>query len=478
MAKQIVLTSPADGAINQPTHPLFRWSVSALDAPTELALISSTPVTLDVAWTALSGAGSYNIYLNDSTQPLNTVSTFYQFTGLTPSAHYKVELTGVTAGGVEGPRARLDADTMNPYSSAELSYNSVRLYWAAVANATEYRIFNSTLLMQSVESNPNSPTLTTTLTGLLPNTSYTLRIAAVVGGAQQLKYPTAGIIVTTPSDVLITMPTYTTVGPQSVTVPVEATRMLVKAWGAGGGCGYDVWNIASGSGGGGGYAEGETIVSPGESLLVYVGGGGTAGTNMVYCGGGGGLSGVFRGSTPLLIAGSGGGGAAWSTATPGLPGGAGGGANGIAGGGADIGGMGGTQTAGGRGGNYSGTQTPCPTSLPGDSLMGGGNTFSPVSTGGAVYGGNGGLRGAGGGAGYYGGGAGSPSTSGNAVPWGGGGGGSSLVPPNGITFPGTGRLPGNMNDPVRPSTAGMGGTFSGYNPQNGGNGAVVISFKR
>jgi hypothetical protein len=115
---------------------------------------------------------------------------------------------------------------------------------------------------------------------------------------------------------------------QEFVVPMNVTRIRIEAWGAQGG-------PDSFPGGLGGYAFGETDVTPGETLFVFVGGrvpecvagtgggfngGGDAGP--AGCsGGGGGASDVRRGGTSLdnriIVAGGGGGSGQFSDGGPG-----------------------------------------------------------------------------------------------------------------------------------------------------------------
>ena len=185
-------------------------------------------------------------------------------------------------------------------------------------------------------------------------------------------------------------------------VPTDNSGVIrAKVWGAGGGRG----TIYTTLGGGGGFAKGDILISPGTTLVVKVG---SAGISSSYGGSGGGLSGVFISSitqaNALIVAGSGGGGAyAWA-----------GYCNGAAGGGLTgssgtrfysypnwVGGTGGTQTSGGvntaKGGAYDG---------------------------GALYGGSRDSYSGGGGAGYFGGGAGNSDAGSDYAS---GGGGSSYV---------------------------------------------------
>ncbi|MBV5337884.1 MAG: hypothetical protein J0653_08200, partial [Deltaproteobacteria bacterium] len=256
------------------------------------------------------------------------------------------------------------------------------------------------------------------------------------------------------------------------------TQITVKVWGAGGGGRDGSGSYSYYPGGSGGYAEADMSVTPGENLVIVVGGGGQIGaapnagsggnggwpgggygtSGDAPGGGGGGVVGVFRGSyghaNSFVIAGSGGG-AGY------LPAGAGGGSTGGSGYCFDGNSQGGTQSAGGTG------------------------TFG--ADGSALQGGNGDSRGfqasdyydgGGGGAGYYGG-------EGGYSDAGGGAGGSGFINSSydvGSTVFLTGNQsvystdyglnsvnPPNTTDPYYNGSSGI-----GYRTSNGGNGLVVI----
>jgi len=146
---------------------------------------------------------------------------------------------------------------------------------------------------------------------------------------------------------------YLSAGSHELTVPPGfSNQVLVYAWGAGGGDGYN--NIA---GGGGGFAEGIVTVNSSDTVIISVGGtgahgiysgsvsggigdnpvlsfnGGASGVsapwsgddNYIGAGGGGGAaSAVFVNNIPMLVAaggGGGGGGSNYQTGTVGLAGG-------------------------------------------------------------------------------------------------------------------------------------------------------------
>lgn len=261
---------------------------------------------------------------------------------------------------------------------------------------------------------------------------------------------------------------------QTFTVPAGIFSIVTKMWGGGGGSNRD-----AGSGGGGGNSEATIAVTPGETLIIRVGGGGQgqgrktnettpsvqdASTRLLgglggwpgggngqdigsygAGGGGGGYSGIFRGATPLVIAGGGGGGG------DDLSGAAGGGTTG-----ASAAGGGGTQSAGGANGQ--------PSSIASGFLQGAGGGSS---------------GGGGGGGGYYGGGTGGFYS--------GGGGGSGYIGGPGVsnatTTQGSGTTPGNSGDPSR-GTAGNGAPAGGTGESfssifcgiKGRDGSVIIAY--
>ena len=250
---------------------------------------------------------------------------------------------------------------------------------------------------------------------------------------------------------------------ESWTVPVGATGINVRMWGAGGAsCGT--------RSGGGGYSAGVLAVSEGEAISVLVGGtggnpSGAAGGAGGFGGGGAGGNGHFNQwdaggcggggrSEVIAVAGTitaGGGGGAGQGGVPGTTA-AGGGASGQTGSqlaacygngsgvGSGHGGGGGIGGAGGAGGA--------------DAISGAGNG----APGGALAGGAGGSdtsttrgRGAGGGGGGYGGGGGGGASDSWSAGVGGGGGGRTVA--GGQTVAGNDATPAMASDPDR-GTAG------------------------
>lgn len=292
---------------------------------------------------------------------------------------------------------------------------------------------------------------------------------------------------------------YATAGLTRYVVPSGITSITVKSWGGGGGGGGAAPDRAGGAGGGGGYATATLAVTAGEVLYIRVGEGGDGGRysgvdEMGDGGGGGGYSGVFRDSTPLVIAGGGGGGGGANGDSlnagraAGSAGGAGGGTNGVAGSsnGSTTGGGAGTSSAGGAAGASSSTGGTA-----GGSLQGGTGASYVGTTGEAAQNGGGaGGEGAtgtlsadkrpgggGGGGGYYGGGGGGRGNA-DYNGGGGGGGGSGYVTGTSTTLTaGSGTTPGNSGDADRNGAAdgGAGGVAGPAFGTKGDSGLVLIS---
>jgi hypothetical protein len=247
---------------------------------------------------------------------------------------------------------------------------------------------------------------------------------------------------------------------QTFIVPSDVTVLLVRMWGAGGG------GNGTGKGGGGAYVQGLLDVTPGETLTLIVGsggsrydttnnygGGGGSATVRAAGGQGGGRSAIRRSGTEVVTAGGGGGGSS------------------------DGGWCGGAATVDSQsfaGDITAGVLQVQTTALQGGSGGGGSTTAggvngawpNPRGSAGQFQGGTGSgdAAGGGGGGGYWGGGGGGYA--------GGGGGGSSYLVNLRLTASSSSanrEVPGNNSSPLR-GTVGQGGTNVA-----GGNGLINLS---
>lgn len=212
---------------------------------------------------------------------------------------------------------------------------------------------------------------------------------------------------------------YTAIGASTCTVPAGVTSINVVATGAGGGGGH-----TSHTGGHGGVVTATLAVTPGQTLNLFVGAGGSGGA-FNYGGGGGSSTNIDAGTANQFIAGGGGGGGGFFSGN----GGNGNGGNGSG----SCAGSGGSAGAGGAGGS---SYAPAGSAGSAGNGGAGGASGSGTAAGGAGAGaGAGGAgsndgfnnRGAGGGGGFGGGGGGCGYDMGS-----GGGGGS--VGPAGVVY--------------------------------------------
>jgi hypothetical protein len=269
------------------------------------------------------------------------------------------------------------------------------------------------------------------------------------------------------------------------TLPSGCSSVTVKAWGAGGGNGYDDYGGTANTGGGAGFVEQNFNVTAGSTLNIYVGQGGTSGYGSPnnpsapggsgytkggasmglgwLGGGGGGSSAVSVGSTVLAVAGGGGGGGGGALGNPAAAGGSGGGNNGLSGANGQRGGQAGS---GGGVGGFGNVMYGAAGSTNGTGGAGGG---SSANQGGGMGGGGGGGAVGGGGGGSGGGGQGGA----------GGGGGSNALNTSqatgaAINLNGFNTTPAQRNDPDY--LPGVGAGAAGTGMTTGGPGLVVIYY--
>lgn len=266
---------------------------------------------------------------------------------------------------------------------------------------------------------------------------------------------------------------------QTFTVPAGITQITVYMWGAGGGGAFVTSGFTPGNGGAGAMVQGLLSVTPGSTLTIIVGGGGSFGrqTDQTDAEGGGGLAYYDSGST-LWGAGSGGGRSAIQFIQ--------GGSDIVVAGGGGGGGVVNSGTPAGGSATFSGTANGG-TAATGGSQLSGGSAGSSGAGGALKFGGkgwnSGSFGGAGGGGGYYGGGGGGVSNG-----YGSGGGGSSFtgnisaIPGQPLGFTSSdGRSAPNTSSPYYIAGVGVGGPSSstGGGPGTinlGGNGLVIILY--
>jgi hypothetical protein len=290
--------------------------------------------------------------------------------------------------------------------------------------STQVTWFSGTSSVASISNASGSRGLATSLT--LGSTVISASLGAV---------NSAGVTLTVTQN-------FTTPGPATWIVPTGVTAIQLVATGAGGGGGFYA------RGGSGAVVTATLSVTPGDTMVLYIGGAGSYGAG-AFGGGGGGSTNVNAGTANQIIAGGGGGGGDYVVSSGSGPGGSAGGVNGNGqngsgdhpggGGAAGVGGTGFTVASAGNGGSGNG----------------GSGAAADIGYGGAGGGGIGSGNGTGGIGGYAHGGGGGGGYGGGAGGAGGGGGGGGSTGPSGSTF--------------------VVGTNGGAAIHSGGNGSIVIT---
>ncbi len=155
-------------------------------APTNLTVSNITTTGATVTWDPVSGAESYNVYLNDFLYAAYVTGTSYNITGLDPATSYTVRVTAVISN-VEGESATTSFTTYDQsapvppappsgFTAQATDPTQVRINWNpnTEPDLAGYIIYRNNTEIARVDSS----TTTYTDSGLTPNTSYTYGIKA------------------------------------------------------------------------------------------------------------------------------------------------------------------------------------------------------------------------------------------------------------------------------------------------------------
>jgi fibronectin type 3 domain-containing protein len=163
-------------------------------APTGVTVAAPSTTSLNLAWTASTGASSYNIFEGTSsggegTAPAKTglSGISASFTNLTPGKQYFFTVVAVDAGGSSMASAEASGTTIaNPPTgfTASAGNGSVSLTWSASAGAATYNVYEGTSSSgegtQPVQSGVSGTSVT--IGGLSNGKKYYFTVAAVDAG--------------------------------------------------------------------------------------------------------------------------------------------------------------------------------------------------------------------------------------------------------------------------------------------------------
>jgi hypothetical protein len=415
------------------TGNIWSFTTQLAPAPSPTPANTATNVTTNqqLSWGAVNGATSYDVYFGTSSPGTfkgNQAGTTYNPGALSNNITYYWRIDSKNAGGTTTGAVwsfttivvpPVQVTTPSPANGAINVVTTTQLSWASASGAISYDVYFD---ITTTGWSPITTSITalnyTSPTALAYYTTYYWRIDSKnVGGTTTgsvWSFTTGGGSIT-----------FDYTGFQSWVVPAGVTSIQADVRGA---QGEDTYLLLGGKGA---RVQTTLLVTPGQTLFIYVGGqggqvspgiggssfgGGNGGNGGAFGAGGGGAPSRIVRISPMshIVAGGGGGGGDDISSANGGDGGENGSNGGPSSGGAGGGG-GGTQSAGGAGGaGYAGGAT---NGSDGSSATGGNGGFGVYSGGG----GGGGYKGGGGGGSWGGSG-------------GGGGGGSSYSAGTSTTY--------------------------------------------
>jgi fibronectin type 3 domain-containing protein len=163
-----------------------------LAAPSTVNAVGTSPTSITITWTAVTGAAKYKIYYSVTSTGTyryvdETELRTYTDSGLLPSTTRYYKVSSVDVNGIEGPQSTHAVGTTfgqavpvpSSVTASAVSTNSIQVNWNAVTGAMNYRVFRSTSV-NSGYTLVSSPTTTSFADmGLTSLTTYFYRVSAV-----------------------------------------------------------------------------------------------------------------------------------------------------------------------------------------------------------------------------------------------------------------------------------------------------------
>lgn len=161
--------------------------------PTGLSAKTISTSQIDLSWTAVSGATSYQVYRSTGTSTSYTriaivTAPAYSNKGLASGTRYNYKVCAVKSGSIGGFTAVKTTYT-KPAALAGLtataqSSSSIKLTWMAVTGATKYYVYRSASATGTFAKVGEATAATYTNTGLTANTTYYYKVSAVNAGGE------------------------------------------------------------------------------------------------------------------------------------------------------------------------------------------------------------------------------------------------------------------------------------------------------
>lgn len=172
------------GTVNIGGNNITVQGKCVLPAPT-LSNTAKSYTTARLSWNSVGGATGYRLYNNGSKfgEDIPSTQTSIDLTGLAMHTAYKFTITALSGSVESNPSNEVAFSTNDLAASAYInvsnaSYSSVDAQWAAIPDATGYKIVSNNGVVNIFEGHDVT---SGTLVGLTPNTTYTFTIYGMYG---------------------------------------------------------------------------------------------------------------------------------------------------------------------------------------------------------------------------------------------------------------------------------------------------------
>jgi YD repeat-containing protein len=157
-----------------------------LEGPTNLTAPTMTNSSVQLNWTAVTGANSYNIYQNGIKLVTFSSTNSFNVTNLSPNTDYNFQVSAIIGDSESDKSNLINVKTLlqGPTNlvASTITNSSVQLNWTAVSGASSYKIYQNgiTLVTSSLTNSFN-------VTNLSPNTNYTFQVTAMISSSESGK---------------------------------------------------------------------------------------------------------------------------------------------------------------------------------------------------------------------------------------------------------------------------------------------------
>lgn len=192
-----------NGSNNSAYSNIFTFTTSNLtcDTTSLIQISSITSIDAMASWTAVNNAISYNVNIKESSAStwnnFNTTNLSYLLTSLIPNTNYNLTIqtvcsstsSSIVSSVVNFTTLNVPCDTITGININTITQSAANVNWNSVANAANY-IVNYKLHTASNWTSANIPSNSVSLTGLLSNSLYDVRIKTDCGNNNMSNYST------------------------------------------------------------------------------------------------------------------------------------------------------------------------------------------------------------------------------------------------------------------------------------------------